>query len=56
MMTRGRLCQIKSAARQRDFCPSPQLVHSLVDHGLEALNELEGGSDQHGLARGSKRA
>jgi hypothetical protein len=45
MMTRGKLHEIKSAARKFDFEPSTQLVHSLVDHGLDALTELEGGPE-----------
>ena len=41
MMTRQRLREIKSAAKKFDFEPSTQLVHTLVDHGLDALTVLE---------------
>lgn len=43
MMSRDKLRQVKSAARKMDFHPTTQLIHTLVDHGLEVLDELEGG-------------
>jgi len=47
MMKRQRLQQIKAQLRQGMDWSDPeentQLLHALVDHGLEALTELEGG-------------
>jgi hypothetical protein len=43
-MTRQRLLETKAAAKKFDFDPSTELIHTLVDHGLQALTELEGGA------------
>lgn len=42
-MSRDRLRQIKASTKREGFEPSAQLVHSLIDHGLQVLDELEGG-------------
>jgi len=38
MTTRDKLRQLKRAARKFDFEPNTQLVHSLLDHGMDALD------------------
>lgn len=49
MIGRDKLHQLKSAARKPDFEPTTQLVHTLLDHGLEALDQMEGGKSTQEL-------
>lgn len=44
MMHRETLQALKRAARKMDHYPSPQTEHALIDHGLEALDLIDGGT------------
>ena len=44
MMRREKLQALKNAARKMDHHPSTQTEHALIDHGLEALDLIEGGT------------
>lgn len=41
MMKRDSLRSYKRAYKKMDFYPSTEMVHALLDHGLEALDEIE---------------
>lgn len=41
MMKRETLRSIKRVVHKMDFHPSDSQVHALLDHGLEALDEIE---------------
>ena len=43
MMSRQKLQELKKTVRKMDFEPNLQTIHALIDHGLQALTELEGG-------------
>jgi len=44
MMHRETLQTLKRAARKMDHHPSTQTEHALIDHGLEALDLIDGGT------------
>ena len=44
MMHRETLQTLKRAARKMDHHPSTQTEHALIDHGLQALDLIDGGT------------
>jgi hypothetical protein len=44
VISRQRLLEEKRLARKVDYHPTAQTVHMLIDHGLEALTLIDGGT------------